>query len=210
MRKLLILLALILAVGTSFSQDKEKRLDINKAGFKFDINSSYITLGDLPSDTAYLGLPNEYFAKTGYSFGLFYREALGSIFGGQVEVRYVQMGAYDKRSDIETRLDYLRLGAQFKLYPLTSTLGANAFLGFEYGILIAAEQDDPTDKSKAIDLKDLGIFKPGDFGVHFGVGLDFDFGFTTDLRLYLGLADIREKAPAAHNLSSQLHIGWGF
>jgi hypothetical protein len=198
MRRLLILVILSFMVSFAYSQNKEK--DINKAGFKLDINSSYL-VGSIADTTEFGG-------RTGFSAGIFYREALGGIFGGQIEVRYVQMGGVNKVYDVETQLDYIRFGAQFKLYPLTSTLGANAFLGFEYGILLNAKQQDIADKETFIELKDY--YSSGDYGIHVGAGLDFDFGLTTDLRLYLGLADITEGTPDARNLSIQYHLGWGF
>lgn len=201
MRKLLILLALSAVLSPSFAQNTEKKVDINKAGIKFGINSSAL-VGSI-ADTTEMGM------MTGYSLGLFYRESLGGIFGGQIEIRYItQMGGVNKIYDIETHLDYLRLSAQFKLYPLTSTLGVNAFLGFEYGFLIDAQQEDIDNKGKFFELKDY--YTSSDYGIHVGAGLDFDFGLTTDLRLYLGVADIKEQAPSARNLSIQYHLGWGF
>lgn len=200
MRRLLILIVISLVVSTSYGQSKEK--DINKAGFKFDINSSVILGSDIP-DTSEIG------AKTGFSAGIFYREALGGIFGGQIEVRYVQMGGIAKQKDFEDTkilLDYIRFGAQFKLYPLTSTLGANAFLGFEYGLLLSANQQ--VGDEEKVDIGDL--YKSGDYGIHAGVGLDFDFGLTTDLRIYLGVADITETSLSGRNFSVQYHLGWGF
>jgi hypothetical protein len=198
MRRLLILIGLSAMLSVGYGQEKEK--DINKVGFKLDINSSYL-VGNIADTTEFGG-------RTGFSAGIFYREALGGIFGGQLEIRYVQMGGVNKKYDVETELDYVRLGAQFKLYPLTSTLGANAFLGFEYGILLNAKQQDIANKDAFIDLKDL--YSAGDYGIHVGAGLDFDFGLTTDLRVYLGLADITEGSPDARNLSIQYHLGWGF
>lgn len=205
MRKLLILFVLVAGITASYAQGTQpaplpgnKEKDINKAGIKFGINSSTL-LGDR-ADT--MG------SRTGLSIGIFYREALGGIFGGQVEVRYIQMGAFNTAEDIELNLDYIRFGLQFKLYPLTSTLGANAFVGAEYGILLNAEQQDITDKTKYIDVADF--FSSSDYGVHAGVGLDFDFGLTTDVRIYLGLPDITTTSEAARNLSLQFNLGWGF
>jgi len=198
MRRLLILIALSLVISPSYGQDKGK-IDINKVGFKLDINSSLL-VGQI-ADTTEIG------ARTGFSAGVFYRESLGGIFGGQLEIRYVQMGGVNKVQNIETELDYVRLGAQFKLYPLTSTLGVNAFFGLEYGMLLSATN---TDLSTTTSYDVTDFFSGGDYGIHIGAGLDFDFGLTTDLRLYLGLADINETKPDARNLSIQYHLGWGF
>ena len=208
MRKLLLLVILTVGFTTIYAQGtpapapppSEKKNDINKAGIKLGINSSVLT-GQI-ADTTQIG------SRTGFSGGIFYREGLGGIFGGQIEIRYIQMGGVNNVLDIETQLDYVRFGVQFKLYPLTSTLGANAFFGAEYGILINAKQQDPVDKNSYIDVADF--YSGSDFGIHAGVGLDFDFGFTTDLRAYFGLADVTEGTPDAHNFSLQFNFGWGF
>src|SRR5215207_1292802 len=113
MRRFLIYLLLIVGIQSVYAQEDKKK-DISKAGIKLDINSSTL-LGDR-ADT--MG------SRTGLSAGLFYREALGGIFGGQIEIRYIQMGAHNTVQNFDLHLDYIRLGAQFKLYPLTSTLGA--------------------------------------------------------------------------------------
>jgi hypothetical protein len=94
------------------------------------------------------------------------------------------------------------------VYPLTSTLGANAFVGAEYALLLNAQQQDIVDKENFIDVSDF--YSSSDYGVHAGLGLDFDFGLTTDLRIYLGLADISQTSESARNLSIQYHLGWGF
>src|SRR5690349_19781610 len=102
MRRLLILFSLSVMLSCAYGQTTEK--DINKVGFKLDINSS-VLVGDI-TDTTEIG------ARTGFSGGIFYRESLGGIFGGQLEVRYIQMGGIDKHANIETQLNYVRFGGQ--------------------------------------------------------------------------------------------------
>lgn len=221
----------IFAQAISTSPDSVKtwiglRLGLNSANFVGDVLVGPVdSLGQAVSDDAYK-------TKNGVTLGAFLTHRLKGIFAISGEVNFVQKGAnfqsIQGNSNLRRsiKLTYVELSVLPRLFlPSGKSIRPNIFAGPSLGLLFGPREDIRDSElngtiTREIDGLDVSDdYKNIDFGLVFGIGLDYYLGFgnwiIVELRYNLGLTDISENSdnpmiPKTDTRNSALSLNIGF
>ena len=152
--------------------------------------------------------------RTGWHVGAFML-IKGEKFGFQPEVIFSQQGSkfkYNTNSpSLNQNFSYVNIPLIFKLYTIA---GINLQLGPQIGLLTSAEREDfVTGTSGPISKEDIkSDLKKTDISLALGVGWDFPFGLSADVRYNVGVQDINEATDGEEAKSRvfQISLGWNF
>jgi hypothetical protein len=197
--KRLIFIMLCVAIGTSASAQ-------SKFGYgpKIALNLSSVNLDDIKA----VSVDNK--MRVGMAFGGFASFQVNHWLGLQAEVMYSIQGAKLKFPTENGKLNgklvanYINVPILAKFYPID---GMHIHLGPEVNFLV---------KKKLVrdGTKMDADFHKVDFCIALGVGYEFDFGMTVDLRYNIGMVDILKKVDGdkirSKNGIIQLGVGWKF
>ncbi|MBP0905261.1 porin family protein [Mariniflexile gromovii] len=173
MKKLTFALVCVLFTTVVFSQVKVR------PGVKLGANFSNLTNVDYNK------------RKLGLDAGIFVNVHLTSFYELQVETSYSNQGTtyrignlyysddpyYVNRQDLDFDLEYVSLGIANKFFPAHNN-GFNIIVGPSLDILVSEN--------------DYDTYMPIDFSLFGGVGYEFPYGLSVEIRYKQGLLDIRQ------------------
>ncbi len=194
MKKIILTLAAIFAIGFVNAQDKKGSSDSGMAfGVKGGLNIASVT--NQPGTSSLVG----------FHIGAFAEFKVSDKFAVQPELLYSTQGAKATGGKINT--GYINIPVMAKYYV------ADAFsleAGPQIGFLMSAKAS--IDGLGSADVKDQ--FKSVDFGLNFGVGYEFTKKLSAGARYNLGLSQVQKTLSsgesASHNSVIQISLGYKF
>ena len=152
-----------------------------------------------------------YDSRTGYHAGFFLREKVNKVAFQPELLLFTQNNTiknYQGLYNVTQQFTYLSVPLMFKFYPFW---GLNMQVGPQFGFLVDGQRKTETPLGTSTeDIKDY--YKQSDVSISTGLGYDFKFGLSFDLRYNIGIRDVNnvsngEKAKSQVFLIS---MGWNF
>lgn len=153
-------------------------------------------------------------ARVGVQAGLQGQYFVTDKFALGAEVLYSQQGAKEKAEPISAtmKLDYINIPLLAKFYPINN--GFNVYAGPQFGFCVNSKaKGKGYGVTAEVDMSDYT--KVFDFGIAMGVGYDFKFGLTTDVRwtpgiTYVGKSSHYDNDENSRNSVISIAVGWKF